>query len=610
MKKIKNTEKPSIKKVFIDIWRIKKSTIIIQIFSSIIESVTPFINIILPAAIVQELIGNKRISSLILIVTIGVFLNFLSTALSKYLQALTTTNIDYLSLYEKNKVNEALLKIKYKEFEKKELQEKISQFRDELDSEGGVYVFSLTFFEDLFSPILSIVLSICSMYSLWKSFFLKTGEDFINSIWLPVLLITIIIVISCISALVSDRLNKKIVKIRTEYASIYRIFDYYCNVIMNYKIGKDIRLYKLQNFITREATDTLKKKGVTLQNKISSIKSLSSGISTLLFSFIIFGFCLILIVKTSNNVFPLSEIVVIVGAFFQLIQAIKSFSISLGFRKILISKASLFYDITDFVSEHTSENLAVNPNSFEIEFNDVSFSYNDSNNEVLKKINLKIFSGEKIAIVGENGSGKTTFIKLLCRLYDVTSGQIMINGKNIMEYDLMSYRNFISAVFQDFEVFSLKLGEVVASSQNYDSRRVRECLNKVGFPKEYKLDTYLYNDCDRDGIEISRGEAQKVAIARALYADSSLIILDEPTASLDPIAEYELYKTFNKITNEKTVIYISHRLSSCKFCDKIVVFDDGNIVQSGTHLELISDKNGKYHELWNAQAKYYTEREV
>lgn len=610
MKRINNTETPSIKKVFLEIWRIKKSTIIIMFFSGIIESVTPFINIILPAAIVQELVGNKRVSSLILIVTIGVFLNFLFTALSKYLQILATTNIDYLSLYEKNKVNEALLKIKYQEFEKKELQEKISQFRDELDCEGGVYVFFLSFFEGLFSPILSIMLSIFSMYSFWKSFFVKTGEDFINSMWLPVLLITLIIVISCISALISDSLNKKIVKIRTEYALIYRIFDYYCNTIMNYKIGKDIRLYKLQNFISSDATGTLKKNGVTLQNKISNIKSLSSGISTLLFSFVIFGFCFILIVKTINNVFQLSEIVVIVGSFFQLVQAIKSFSISLGFRKILISKALLFYEITDYISEQTNEISVLNPDSFEIDFKNVSFSYNNNNNEVLKKISLKILSGEKIAIVGENGSGKTTFIKLLCRLYDVTSGQIMINGKNIKEYDLTSYRNFISAVFQDFEIFSLKLGAVVASSQNYDSSRVRECLNKVGFTKEYKLDTYLYKDCDRDGIEISKGEAQKVAIARALYADSPLIILDEPTASLDPIAEYELYKTFNKISNKKTVIYISHRLSSCKFCDKIIVFDDGKIVQCGKHLELIRDKTGKYYELWNAQAKYYTEREV
>lgn len=609
MEKINNMEKPSIKKIFIDIWKIKKNAFIIQMFSSIIESVTPFINIILPATIVHELISNKRISNLILIVATGVFLNFLFTALNKYLQALTTTNIDYLSLYEKNKVNEALLQIKYQEFEKKELQAKISQFRDELDCEGGVYVFFLSFFENLFSPILSIVLSIFSMYPLWKSLFLKTGDDFIDSFWLPILLIMMMIIISCISALISDRSNRKIVKIRNEYASINRIFDYYCNVIMNYKVGKDIRLYKLQNFIAREATEKLKKNGVILQNKISNIKSLSSGISTLLFSVVIFGFCLILIVKASNNVFPLSEIVVIIGAFFQLIQAIKSFSLSLGYRKILFSKASLYYEITNFTSEPTSKNSVINTDTFEIRIENVSFSYNNSN-DVLKNLDLKIFSGEKIAIVGENGSGKTTFIKLLCRLYDTTTGQILINGKNILEYDLISYRNFISTVFQDFEIFSLKLGEVVASSQNYDTTRVREILNKVGFPKEYKLDAYLYNDCDRNGIEISRGEAQKIAIARALYSNSSLLILDEPTASLDPIAEYELYKTFDKLTEGKTVIYISHRLSSCKFCDKIVVFDNGTIVQCGSHLELISDKNGKYYELWNAQAKYYTEREV
>ena len=167
-----------------------------------------------------------------------------------------------------------------------------------------------------------------------------------------------------------------------------------------------------------------------------------------------------------------------------------------------------------------------------------------------------------------------------------------------------------SVVFQDFQLFSLKLGENVASKSIYDRERVLNSLEKSGFKKkliEFQngIETYLYKNYDKNGVNISGGEAQKIAIARALYKDTPFIILDEPTAALDPIAESEIYSKFNYIAADKTAIYISHRLSSCKFCDEIAVFQDGTVLQRGTHAELLANKNGKYHELWNAQAKYY-----
>jgi ATP-binding cassette subfamily B protein len=218
--------------------------------------------------------------------------------------------------------------------------------------------------------------------------------------------------------------------------------------------------------------------------------------------------------------------------------------------------------------------------------------------------------GKRLAIVGENGSGKTTFIKLLCRLYDPQEGQILLNGIDIRKYRYDDYMSIFSVVFQDFQLLCQPLGANVAGSMRYDRARVQRALTDAGFGERLAamkdgLDTMLYKNLSEDGVEISGGEAQKIAIARALYKDAPFIILDEPTAALDPIAEAEIYSKFDEIAGDKTAIYISHRLSSCKFCDEIAVFQDGAVIQQGTHAALVADEGGKYHELWHAQAQYY-----
>ena len=228
-------------------------------------------------------------------------------------------------------------------------------------------------------------------------------------------------------------------------------------------------------------------------------------------------------------------------------------------------------------------------------------------------MNLKFKVGEKLAVVGMNGSGKTTFIKLLCRLYDPTEGEILLNGVNIKKYDYNEYLSIFSVVFQDFRLFAFSLGQNVAAGAKYDGKKAAACLEKAGFGKRLAampqgLDTKLYRDFDPNGVEISGGEAQKIALARALYKDAPFIILDEPTAALDPVSEYEVYSKFNEISGNKTAIYISHRLASCRFCDKILVFDAGCIVQHDTHEALLAQLGGKYSELWNAQAQYYVKK--
>ncbi|RSX58708.1 ABC transporter ATP-binding protein [Bifidobacterium samirii] len=255
-----------------------------------------------------------------------------------------------------------------------------------------------------------------------------------------------------------------------------------------------------------------------------------------------------------------------------------------------------------------------NDRQYDVEFQNVSFRYPNAPDGTwaLRHINLRFRIGSRLAVVGENGSGKTTFIKLLCRLYDPTEGRILLNGIDIRKYRYDEYMRIFAVVFQDFQLFALPLAQNVASSAHYDPQRVRDCLEKAGFGERLAslpdgLDTSLYRDLDERGVQISGGEAQKIAIARALYQDAPFIILDEPTAALDPVAEAQVYAKFDQIAGDKTAVYISHRLSSCRFCDDIAVFDHGSIIQQGPHERLLADVGGKYRELWQAQAQYYAQ---
>ena len=248
---------------------------------------------------------------------------------------------------------------------------------------------------------------------------------------------------------------------------------------------------------------------------------------------------------------------------------------------------------------------------FEIEFRNVSFRYPDTDRYVLNNVSFRFAIGDRLAIVGENGSGKSTFIKLLCRLFDPTEGEILLNGIDVQKYSLEEYQKLFSMVFQDYHLFARTLGENVAGAQAYSRHAAEQALRDAGFGARLDampngLDTMLYKDWDQSGVTLSGGEAQKVAIARALYKDAPFIILDEPTAALDPLAEADIYAHFNSVSGDRTALYISHRLSSCRFCDHILVFDQGEIIEYGRHEELLH-RHGKYAELWHAQAQYYTE---
>jgi len=273
----------------------------------------------------------------------------------------------------------------------------------------------------------------------------------------------------------------------------------------------------------------------------------------------------------------------------------------------------LYRDFEDMVSQKTHGNKSIcGMENHEIEFKNVSFKYPRSNDYTLKNISIKIHAGERLSVVGRNGAGKTTFIKLLTRLYEPTEGEILLDGININEFDYEEYIKLLSVVFQDFKLLAFTLKENIALNESaYTSEEeLITVLKEAGLEEDFKklpkgILTSIYKRFDKDGIEFSGGQAQKIAIARAIFKNAPIIILDEPTAALDPISEYEIYKRFNELVGNKTAVYISHRLSSCRFCDKIAVFHDGELIQYGSHEELILEANSHYAQMYNAQAKYY-----
>lgn len=380
----------------------------------------------------------------------------------------------------------------------------------------------------------------------------------------------------------------------------------------DYGSGKDIRLYGMKDYLADKILHcdaAYYDMGV----KKAYRQALYTLPGTLLSNLFQYGVYAILIYTALSGQITVGSIAKYVACITLLIQAV------LDMVRVLqrmfqnhhyLKRYFSYFDIPNRMYRGTLTVEKRDDNDYQVEFRNVSFHYPNTEGYALKNVSLTFQIGEKLALVGQNGSGKTTFIKLLCRLYDPTEGEILLNGVDIRKYDYEEYMSLFSVVFQDFNLFPFQLGQVVASGETFDSRRVRECLEKANFGDRLTEfpqgeETFLYKNYEKSGVEISGGEAQKIALARALYKDAPFILLDEPTAALDPVSEYEVYSNFNAISGDKTTVYISHRLASCRFCQKIAVFDGGKIVQTGSHESLVCDMAGKYYELWTAQAQYY-----
>lgn len=393
-----------------------------------------------------------------------------------------------------------------------------------------------------------------------------------------------------------------------------RVFGYFSSASSNRARMADMRFYKQQaiaeNYLEKNNTFSMKSTFAQYaKGPMGLLIALSSCVSAFLTGLIYLLVC----IKAWAGAFGLGTATQYIGSVTSFFGGFSELMKCIGVMRINSSFLDTVFELLDTPNTMYQGSLTTEKRSdiqYDVEFRDVSFKYPGSEAYALRHVNMKFKVGSRLAVVGMNGSGKTTFIKLLCRLYDPTEGEILLNGIDIRKYRYDDYMKIFSVVFQDFQLLALPLGQNIAASQTYDAARVLDCLNKAGFGEKlakmpHGLDTYLYKSVDTEGVDVSGGEAQKIAIARALYKDSPFIILDEPTAALDPIAEAEIYSKFDEIAGDKTAVYISHRLSSCKFCDEIAVFDSGSVIQQGTHSDLLADESGKYFELWNAQAQYY-----
>ncbi len=430
-----------------------------------------------------------------------------------------------------------------------------------------------------------------------------------------VFIILLIVVLILFYSYIESLSKKKIAQIDIEKTPIERKSMYYMNVTSDFKYGKEIRISRLTDWLSRKYTSHLEdsnefyNKGQAYLYKSNSVGTLINSIvlaiafSSLSYSLVKneitignFGMYLSAMIAFSSAMQNVMQSVVDISAFKPYYSAvIEFFNLEPKLRNSNISN-----DLTDQVGEKIES----------IEFRNVNFKYPSTKYSVLKNINFKFEMNKTYAIVGKNGAGKSTLIKLLTRIYDPSDGEVIVNGINVSNIDYNYYMKFFATVFQDYNLFSFSVADNIVLDNEFDEERLRECVKMFGLEEKIEslphgINTYIYKNYNEDGFEPSGGQGQKIVLARAQYQDSQVIILDEPTSSLDPQSEYELYKMFDNITNNKLSIYITHRLSSTKFCDCIIVIDENEIIDYGTHEELML-RCELYSSMYNMQKNYFT----
>lgn len=398
----------------------------------------------------------------------------------------------------------------------------------------------------------------------------------------------------------------------------YRKIRYMGQVQSDFSFAKDIRLFNMRDFLRskHEGINAAAHK-LFLGHKNRWLKwEMKNYVASFVEMAIQYGYLVYSLCFSDLSIGNFVLYASVMGNYSRSIRYMFDNFAELKYRSMEIDDYRAFVDEEELSDVKDSECQPIpKADNYVIEFKNVSFKYNGAKVYALKDINIKLETGKSLAIVGLNGAGKTTFIKLLCRLYDVSEGEILLNGVNVLNYDRNEYFKLFSPVFQNVELFALSLGENTAMTDpsEVDESKAAEALINAGLEEKYnslakKLDTQVLKNIYDDGVDFSGGEKQKLALARALYKDAPIMLLDEPTAALDPIAEYKLYKSFDKIVGGKMAVYISHRLSSTRFCDSIAMFKGGRLVESGTHADLLK-KGGEYSSLFEVQAQYYKERE-
>ena len=562
---------------------------------TILASIAPFIGIFLPKFLIDELLGQRRIE-IILMTLIGFFL--LSSVVNysiawlrcAYSPRVTKIRTDYITM-----ISDKIMKMDFKNTEDPEVLNKIKSVMNAVMSNNtgveGVYHTILGLFGKLtaFVGYISIVLFL--------------------SPWILLFLI--------INVLISYALTMRVKKY--EYSQKEKAADkdrrtfYVFDTMYDFAYGKDIRIYDLKNILI----DKFKKfrgERIDISNDVQEKQLKVKIVDVILLVIrecVVYGYLIYNVLFRGMGIGDFTMYFSTINGFGDWMKGILDDLANIKAQNMYLDDMREFLEIKSEDKEKTRD-IPID-SSYEIEFKNVSFKYPKTDKYIYKNLSLKIKKGQRLAIVGINGAGKTTFVKLLCRLYEPTSGEILINGVNIQSFSKEEYYKILSVVFQEVKTFAFTVAENVSleNLEDVDREKVLHCIEKAGVGDKINslqkgIDTSLLKILDGEGVELSGGENQKLALARALYKNGKIVILDEPTSALDAVAEYNIYKGFDELIGDKTAIYISHRLASTKFCDVIAFFENGEIVEYGTHEELLK-KNGKYSDMFNIQAQYYKE---
>lgn len=575
-------------------WGKTKWYFFLRVGKLIITAVTPFISIYFIPEIVDELMTGKSAERLFLLAASMVLMEFLFGIINGTLGNLIDRYGQKFENYFNMILSRRIMELDFQLTENKEALDQLELAKNGMSWYSGGINGLLEPFFDAISAVITLL-----------------GVAYLILTKAPIVLI-IAIVIVVVTALVNNRLNHIEQEGYTRLSKINRIFGYLGWSLADFRYGKDIRLYDAKEMMvgkwSRYTADYYEENRAIAGKQLPL--QLTSGFTIICRDVAVYFYLGVLAILGKITIATCIQMVASASTFSNALNNIMLCYLNMVKRA---NYANEYVKFLDYPPSMPKGSKKVNAGKHVFEFQNVSFSYPGSNVKVLKGVNLTISEGEHLSVVGLNGAGKTTLVKLLCRLYDPTEGAILMDGVNIQEYDYEQYMNVFAPVFQDFKLFAFSVKENLLLGDSFTSGEeelAETTLQKVGIDEKVSAwkegaNTILFKQFDKDGIEPSGGEQQKIAIARALIKDAPVVILDEPTAALDPIAEYEIYKHFEEMVYGKTAIYISHRLSSCQFCDKIAVFSEGTIAEYGNHESLVGIPNGIYAEMFEAQAQYY-----
>ena len=583
------------------LFKVEKSYFMLHMGIELLTPLTAFISIYIMAQIVNSLAEGTDAITVMIWVGIMIGANLFIGLTIRLFGHLKGYYENQLYKNEQMYLSEKIMKMNYCDVEDTDTQYLYEKIKS--NSQSGYNMFYLySFSGKCVNNIISLIASLI--------LFVPFAVGYTTDVWQQFSLLAAIAVTVSIRYLTNKKSNAINLKMYNDFNPHNTRFHFYADYYDDYNAGKDIRLYAMQRMLEEtqlRENDSANKVIVDARKKMLKFVTLDNFARELLS---IFCYLLIIYMCIQGDL-QVGTIAMFVAAVAMFVTAFCDFTGNVQSlfdnNKYLVE----YFGFLDLAEKDNGEGIPFPPQeTFHFQLRNVSFKYPKTDAYVLKSINMEITPNKKIAIVGENGSGKSTLIKLLCRLYDLEEGEILLNGVNINTYNRASYMKSISAVFQDFALFAFTIAENVSYGNDPDPEKVKTSLKKVGFHDRLSsidngIDAFIYKDFEQNGIEISGGEAQKIAIARALYRGTDLFLLDEPTSSLDPEAEMDIYHNIRNNMYAESALFVSHRLASCRLCDSIIVLEEGTIVQMGHHDDLLKEEGSAYEKMWNAQANYY-----